>query len=335
MALRQTKKQRLTEVPIIESSYRAPFPFRGPHLTTILAKLVRAVKPLKYIRKRISTPDNDFIDLDFVKNNHTRIAVLVHGLEGCSDSTYMVGMATELGLKGFDTVCVNMRGCSGEINKSFGSYHSGKTDDLRLVIDYVSKDYSEIIIIGFSLGGNQVLKYLGESGNSLSEKIKIGIAVSTPCDLEGSAMELKKLKNKIYLQRFLKSMKSKANQKKAQHPSKKLDIEAINVAKNFHEFDNLFTAPVHGFLDAKDYWKKSSSKQFVSQINIPTLLVNAKNDSFLSVSCYPIREAKNNPNFFLEMPKKGGHLGFLTWPALKGVSWLESRVMDFIIEKFP
>ena len=322
-------------MPIIESSYRAPFPFRGPHLTTILDKLVRAVKPLKYIRERISTHDYDFIDLDFVKNSHTRIAVLVHGLEGSSDSTYMVGMATELGLKGCDTVCVNMRGCSGEINKSFGSYHSGKTDDLGLVIDHVSKDYSEIIIIGFSLGGNQVLKYLGESGNSLSEKIKIGIAVSTPCDLEGSAMELKKLKNKIYLQRFLKSMKLKANQKKAQHPSKKLDIEAINVAKNFHEFDNLFTAPVHGFLDAKDYWKKSSSKQFVSQINIPTLLVNAKNDSFLSASCYPISEAKNNPNFFLEMPKNGGHLGFLTWPAFKGVSWLEGRVVDFIIEKFP
>lgn len=322
-------------MPIIESSYRAPFPFRGPHLTTILAKLVRAVKPLKYIRERISTHDYDFIDLDFVKNSHTRIAVLVHGLEGGSDSTYMVGMATELGLKGCDTVCVNMRGCSGEINKSFGSYHSGKTDDLGLVIDHVSKDYSEIIIIGFSLGGNQVLKYLGESGNSLSEKIKIGIAVSTPCDLEGSAMELKKLKNKIYLQRFLKSMKLKANQKKAQHPSKKLDIEAINVTKDFHEFDNLFTAPVHGFLDAKDYWKKSSSKQFVSQINIPTLLVNAKNDSFLSASCYPISEAKNNPNFFLEMPKNGGHLGFLTWPAFKGVSWLEGRVVDFIIEKFP
>ena len=322
-------------MPIIESSYRAPFPFRGPHLTTILAKLVRAVKPLKYIRERISTHDYDFIDLDFVKNSHTRIAVLVHGLEGGSDSTYMVGMATELGLKGCDTVCVNMRGCSGEINKSFGSYHSGKTDDLGLVIDHVSKDYSEIIIIGFSLGGNQVLKYLGESGHSLSEKIKIGIAVSTPCDLEGSAMELKKLKNKIYLQSFLKSMKLKANQKKAQHPSKKLDIEAINVTKDFHEFDNLFTAPVHGFLDAKDYWKKSSSKQFVSQINIPTLLVNAKNDSFLSASCYPISEAKNNPNFFLEMPKNGGHLGFLTWPAFKGVSWLEGRVVDFIIEKFP
>jgi hypothetical protein len=205
-------------VPIIESSYRAPFPFRGPHLTTILARFGRNVSPLNYSRNRISTPDNDFLDLDFVKNKHSRIAILVHGLEGNSESTYMVGMATELGLIGCDTVCVNMRGCSGEINKSFGSYHSGKTDDLRLVIDHVSKDYSEIIIVGFSLGGNQVLKYLGESGNSLSEKIKIGIAVSTPCDLEGSAMELKKLNNKIYLQRFLKSMKSKANQKKKPTP---------------------------------------------------------------------------------------------------------------------
>ena len=317
-------------MPVIHSSYKASLLFRNGHLSTIIAKFFRNISGVLYKRVRIETPDNDFLDLDFSKNGNKQIAVLVHGLEGSSDSTYMQGMTKKLNNSGWDVVCLNMRGCSGELNLLYRSYHSGKTDDLDLVVNYIQKDYQRIALIGFSLGGNIVLKYLGENGAGLNSKIKIGVAISTPCDLEGSAEELKRAKNVLYMKRFLKSMKAKALERKRLHPEANLDVEAIKKTKNFHEFDSLYTAPAHSFKDVYDYWIKSSSKQFLTAISIPTLLINAVNDPFLSESCYPIKEAQINPNFYLEMPKNGGHLGFLSYSAFRGKSWLEVKVLTFI-----
>ncbi|MBL4623623.1 MAG: alpha/beta fold hydrolase [Flavobacteriales bacterium] len=317
-------------MPLIESSYKAPLLFGGGHTSTILTKLFRKVDGVSFNRKRISTPDNDFLDLDFSKKGNGKIAVLVHGLEGSSESTYMQGMAKELNNNEWDAVCFNMRGCSGEVNLLFSAYHSGKTDDLNLVINQIKNDYQTIILIGFSLGGNLLLKYLGENENRLDSNIKLGIAISAPCDLEGSAVELKKAKNILYMQRFLKTMKAKAREKYKLHPESNLNLEKIEKAKDFHEFDNLYTAPAHGFNDVYDYWSKCSSKQFLANISIPTLLINATNDPFLSESCYPIEEAKNNSNLFLEIPKNGGHLGFLSPSGFRGKSWLEKRVIEFI-----
>ncbi|MBL4652021.1 MAG: alpha/beta fold hydrolase [Flavobacteriales bacterium] len=282
------------------------------------------------VRERISTPDNDFLDLDFPKTNSDKIAVLVHGLEGSSASTYMQGMTKEFNANGWNIVCLNMRGCSGGPNRLFSSYHSGKTDDLNLVINHVKTDYKTIALIGFSLGGNVVLKYLGENAKQLDSKINFGAAISAPCDLEGSAEELRKPKNFLYMMRFLKTLKVEALEKKRLHPEVELKISKVLVANDFHEFDNLYTAPAHGFRDVYDYWSKSSSKQFLSKISIPTLLINSKNDPFLSDSCYPVEEAKNNPNFYLEVPNHGGHLGFLSKKAFHGKSWLEERVLTFI-----
>ncbi len=171
-------------MPIIDSSYTPPIVFRDGHTNTIAAKLLRKVKPIAFQRKRINTPDEDFLDLDCLSQKHARVIILVHGLEGSSSSTYMLGMTREMNRNGWDVVCLNLRGCSGEINRTFPAYHSGKTEDLDLVLSHIEKDYSVIGLIGFSLGGNIVLKYIGEQKDMLQPKIKFGVGVSVPCDLE-------------------------------------------------------------------------------------------------------------------------------------------------------
>lgn len=316
-------------MPIVESTYKSSVLYKGGHTSTISAKIFRKINGVNYVRERITTSDGDFLDLDFSTQQFKRIAILIHGLEGNSSSVYMKGMTKELNQNGWDVVCLNMRGCSGDSNLLYSAYHSGKTDDLDLVVRQIEGDYNTLALIGFSLGGNITLKYIGES-QRLNPKIKIGVAVSAPCDLEGSALQLKKAKNTLYMKRFLKSMKAKAREKHEQHPKAGLDINKIEKAKDFNDFDNLYTAPAHGFKDAVDYWTQCSSKQFLGNITIPTLLINATNDPFLSESCYPKKEAENNPNLYLEIPKNGGHLGFLSSKAFRGQSWLESRVTDFI-----
>lgn len=319
-------------MPIIKSNYTPPIFFRDGHTNTIATKLLRKVKPPSFQRKRITTPDGDFLDLDCLQENNARVAVLIHGLEGSSSSTYMLGMSREMIRNSWDVVCINLRGCSGEANQTFPAYHSGKTEDLELVINTIEKSYSLITLIGFSLGGNIVLKYIGEQKDTLLPKIKVGVGVSVPCDLQGSAIELSKPKNRIYMLRFLKSMLAKTAEKYTLFPHEFVDYELLQSSTDFEMFDNLYTAPANGFSDAQEYWEKCSSVGFLEHIRIPTLLINALDDPFLSSSCYPTITAKNNENLFLEMPKNGGHLGFLSPKAFRGQNWLENRVLGFVSE---
>jgi hypothetical protein len=179
------------------------------------------------------------------------------------------------------------------------------------------------------MGGNITLKYLGER-NSLPENLKAAIAISVPCDLEGSSNALATWNNTIYMQRFLKTLKEKALVKMAKFPNNLLNKDAILNATNFEDLDNAFTAPLFGFKNAKDYWTQSSSKPFLTSIKIPTLIINAKDDTFLSDSCYPIKEVTNNPHLFLEIPTYGGHVGFNTSFFEKNNLWSEIRISQFI-----
>ena len=317
-------------MPIIESSYKPSLLFKNAHFNTVYKTLFYDGKSA-YKRKRITTKDNDFLDLDFSTNNAETLVIAMHGLEGSSQSKYILSVVKYLNSNSLDCVAVNFRGCSGEDNKHMYSYNSGKTDDVITIINYILNNYNykNIVLLGYSMGGNITLKYLGENANIPSE-VKGGIAISTPCDLEGSSNSLANWNNTIYLKRFMKSLKNKTLQKLQKFPECELDKNAIANAKTFKDFDNAVTAPLFGYKNAQDYWRQCSSKQFLNTIKLPTLIINALDDSFLSESCYPFNEAKINSNLFFETPKYGGHVGFNSYFFGKDILWSENRILNYI-----
>ncbi|GFD75100.1 YheT family hydrolase [Tenacibaculum sp. IMCC1] len=319
-------------MPIISDTFSPSLPFKSAHFNTVYRPLFMK-DTIEYNRKRVTTWDADFIDLDFSIVESKSLVLLIHGLEGSSQSNYMIRTSNHLNNIGFDTVCMNLRGCSGEDNLLLETYHSGKTDDVEFIIKHLNSNYNyeNIIIIGFSLGGNLTLKFLGEYNNIPSE-IKGGIAVSVPVDLTSSQAELNKLKNKIYLNEFLRTMKLKLLQKAEKFPDFLLDKELLFKANKFRHLEKQYTVPVFGFKSSEDYWEKASAKPFIPEIKVPTLLINALDDSFLSKECYPIKEAKNMKNFYLSTPNYGGHVGFISSFSNTENRWLEQRISKFIHE---
>ena len=320
-------------MPIIsDSSYRPVYPFRNAHLNTIYPNLFRRVKSLSFQRQRIDTPDGDFLDLDFSTCDSKTAVLVVHGLEGNSYSGYASGLALAANRQGWDAIAMNLRGCSGEANRTHGAYHSGKTDDLDTAVQHLMKShhYKEIILCGFSLGGNLVLKYAGEKGSQLPEIIKATVGVSVPCDLEGSARKLARLSNRAYLIRFLRTLKQKVRNKIRDHEDFPIQLNDLQRVRNFEDFDNLYTAPLHGFKNASDYYQQSSCHFYLYDIQVPTLLINALDDPFLTPECFPFSAATANPNLHFETPKFGGHVGFLTSKRLSIPPWHEDRIMDFL-----
>ena len=299
-------------MPIIESKYRAPLLFRKGHVSTIYSGLFRKTVPVHQERERIRLSDGDFLDLDwsYSKLASRELIVVLHGLEGDAQRPYMLGTASYFNENNVDSVCINLRGCSGEDNLKYRSYHSGATEDLQDVLQHIidSRNYESIFLKGFSLGGNLVLKYLGE-GREVSNQIKAAVAVSVPCYLQGSCRELHTFKNVLYANRFKKHLILRLTKKLERFPNKVSDHELKSI-QTLYDFDNVYTAAAHGFLNADDYYEKSSSLQFLKHISRPTLVINALNDSFLSPECFPVKDAKENNYLFLEMPKHGGHVGF-------------------------
>ena len=318
-------------MPIVNSDYKAPFLFRNGFVSTVYSGLIRRVKGIEQQRERVTLFDEDFLDLDwsYSAEGSTKLIILLHGLEGNGQRPYMLGTAKLFNSNGFDSVCVNFRGCSGEDNVKYRSYHSGATDDLQDVISHIlsTKKYNHIYFHGISLGGNLLLKYLGEN-NSIPDEIKAAIAVSVPCDLYGSCKELHKFKNKPYHDNFKEYLVKKLRVKQKNHKDK-LSLEEVNSIKTLKDFDDVYTSKAHGFKNALDYYEKASCLRFLSNIKVPTLILNALNDSFLSPECYPVKEAKENKNLFLEMPNHGGHVGFHL-PG--GFYYNEKRALDFIRE---
>jgi predicted alpha/beta-fold hydrolase len=315
-------------MPIIDSTYKPRFYFKNGFISTVYSGLVRRVK-LKQERERINLKDGDFLDLDwsYSKEKSDKLLIMLHGLEGDGQRPYMKGAAKLFNDNGIDAVCVNFRGCSGEDNLKFSSYHSGATEDLETVINFAvsEKQYSEIYLKGISLGANIILKYLGER-NHVPSQVKSAIAVSVPCYLVGSAQELHSLKNKLYHDRFLKHLLGRLKKKQKRFPEL-LTQQELDSIKTLSDFDNVYTSKAHGFEDALDYYTRCSSLQFLQNIKTPTLIINALNDSFLSPECFPVKEAKKNENLFLEMPNHGGHAGFID---KKNVYYNEKRALEFV-----
>jgi predicted alpha/beta-fold hydrolase len=301
-------------VPVREPNYTPPWWLRNGHAQTVAGRFFRRVSLPRYGRVRIELADGDFLDLDTISRGHGRVAILVHGLESCAQAPYIRSMAKVLLEDSWDIVAVNLRGCSGEPNRLLRSYHSGVTKDLQAVISHVRGQEPEapIALVGFSLGGNIVLRYLGEQGERVhGQGILLGAGISVPCELESCAERFARPENRIYMNRFLKLLFRKVKHRQHHFPDA-MDYEAILSSKNFHDFDGQFTAPVHGFSSAQDYWTSCSANATARHIAIPTLLVNAEDDPFLTPGCHLLKEAENHPFLHTERTQHGGHVAFIT-----------------------
>lgn len=317
-------------MPVISSTYKRPALFLSRHLETIYPVVFRDVSDVRYQRERLELADGDFLDLDWIRKGSPKLVLISHGLEGNTESKYLKGMARAASNAGYDVLTWNYRGCSEEMNRNFRFYHSGESADLGLVVESVlSRNiYQKIALIGFSVGGNITLKYLGEKGNTLSPFIKAAVAFSVPCDLKAGAEHMALWKSKFYMNRFLRNLHQKVRAKASQFPDK-INDEGFYSIKNFIEFDERYTAPLHGFKDAMEYYRKCSSIFYIPEITIPTLLVSALNDPFLVKECFPVEQAKQHSLFFLETPDKGGHCGFYQYNA-NGNYWSDNRALEFL-----
>jgi len=318
-------------MPLIgNSSYRAPLWLPGGHLQTVFPALFRQPPHVTTRRERLELSDGDFIDLEWSGRSRPRLAILSHGLEADTRTDYIQGMAAALIHHGWDVLAWNFRGCGEGPNRLLRMYHSGATEDLHEVISHaISRHPAENIdLIGFSLGGNLILKYLGERPAVLPPQLHRAVAFSVPCELACSSRQLALRSNRLYMERFLRKMRAKIRAKDLMFPGQ-LELAGLRRIRTFQEFDDRYTAPIHGFLDAADYWARNSCRQFLPAIRLPTLLVNALNDPFLGPGCYPSEEAAASEHFHFEAPAAGGHVGFC--PESGGqVYWSEARVIEFL-----
>lgn len=263
--------------------------------------------------------------------------MLCHGLESNAQAGYIRGMARALRTAGWDVLAWTFRGCGREPNRLARFYHAGETDDLRAVVAHgaASRTYPAVALVGFSLGGNQLLKYLGEAPPPHHPAVVGAAAFSVPVDLTASARALdERRSNRLYRRLFLRSLTAKVRAKSGRFPDQ-FDVTGLRRMRRFAEFDDRYTARLHGFRDADDYWTRSSSRPDLAGIRVPTLLVNARDDPFLPApECFPFAEAEANPCLFFEAPAHGGHVGFVDGRDLAGLArtWAERRAVEFLGE---
>ncbi len=314
-------------MPVISTpEFVPPRFFKNRHLQTIYPAFFRDSRGVDWQRQRLQTPDNDFLDIDFASIGSDSVALLLHGLEGSSDSGYLKGMAHAFNQRGWDAVALNFRGCSGEPNRQWRSYHSGETSDPVFVLNYLLQQYpyQQAVVCGFSLGGNVTLKMLGEYARQLDPRIKAGAGISVPCDLGGAAITI----GGVYSRRFLGTLLPKLKLKAEQH-NRPFSPNVLRGIKTIKDFDNVYTSVAHGFTNADHYYNTCSSKNFIKDIQLPVLLVNALDDPFFSEGCYPFQQAEKSKSFYFLPTRFGGHVGF-THLNRSGEYWSEKVVTDFI-----
>ena len=314
---------------IIDSDFK-PYPLlRNAHLQTIWPRLFHREGSQKYDRKRLELTDGDFLDLDWFPDNpeSRRIVVLVHGLGGSSGSHYIKRIGGGLIKNGFRVVVFNLRGAT-EPNRTPRTYHSGETGDLATVLKLVAEQYQpeNMYLSGFSLGGNVILKWLGENPNQ--ELVSKAVAVSPPFDLSAVSRRLDQGFSRFYRNIILRGLRKYVKSRKAMLESE-IDLEAAYNAKTFTEYDDVVTAPLNGFRDAQDYYSKSSCLQFLDTISKPVLIIHSKDDPFSSPKIIP-SESELGPGVVLELSERGGHLGFVSGGNGPKVDyWLPQRISGF------
>ena len=320
-------------MPLLEkSSYKkAPFLQFNGHLQTIIPSMRRQV-PVHYERERLELKDGDFLDLDWIDQGSQQLVLLTHGLESSTDRHYMKGMAKFFSSMNWDVLAWNCRSCSGEMNRNLRLYHHGEIEDIDEVLKHAlrTKDYEQVVLIGFSMGGAITMKYLGVHGTAIPEPVKAGIAFSAPCNLKAAVKVLEHPFNFLYKQKFLNSLKAKIEQKAVQFPDQ-VDLSHFDKIESWKDFDDFYSGPLNGYKDAEEFYAKASAMNFMEGIKVPTLLVNAQNDPILNAACSPVDLCRAHPNIYLEQPKQGGHVGFHL-PG-KEFAWSEYRAYEFVREQ--
>lgn len=310
------------------SSYRrSPLLFNG-HLESIYPAIFRETA-VPYERERLTLSDGDFVDLDWLDRGSRSLVLLTHGLEGDSSRQYVAGMANLFSEKKWDVLAWNCRSCSGEMNRKLRLYHHGEIGDIGEVIAHAlrTKDYERVALIGFSMGGNINLKYLGVHGKEVPGPISGCVAFSCPTDLKAGSEALDEPSNRIYKKRFLHYLRIKIEQKNEQFPGV-VDLANFEKIKVWKDFDNYFSAPLIGVQDADEFYRIASARNFMPGITVPTLVVQALNDPILPPACFPKDICEASPLLFLELPRHGGHCGF--WRPSEKVSWSERRAWEFL-----
>ena len=311
--------------------YSSPRWLPGGNLQTIYPALFIAKPKVSFRRERWETPDQDFIDVDFVDGQPGQpMVVLFHGLEGSSDSHYSRSLMAAVTARGWSGVIPHFRGCSGELNLAPRFYHSGDSGELdwilrRLQTHFQAIGASKFYVAGVSLGGNALLRWLGESQHQ-AEFVDAACSISAPLDLAGGGVTLAKGFNRLYTQSFLRTLKPKCLLKLQQFPGL-FDRDALLGARDLYTFDNIVTAPLHGYANTEDYWDRASAKHILHDISVPTLVLNARNDPFLPERYLP-QSASSAVR--LEYPQHGGHVGFSVGAPPGSLEWLPSRILHFL-----
>lgn len=313
-----------------ESSFKPAWWLRNPHLQTLWPAICRrTVKDIVLRRERFELADGDFLDLEWTGPDHGPLVLILPGFEGSIDSHYAKGMLRTMTQQGWRGVFMHYRGCSGETNRLPRSYHSGETQDLATVIDalFAREPDLKLSAVGFSLGGNMLLKWLGETGQK--NPLTAAIAISVPFELNKAVTRISKGFSRIYEKHLLRCV-CKRLSSKFQNSTGPIDVSCFSRITSMRDFDNQVTAPLHGFSDADDYYLKSSSRQYLHNIHVPTLLLQSKDDPFMTDDVIPLPHELSK-QVTLEITENGGHVGFVAgkfpWEL---TYWLEQRVPAFL-----
>ncbi len=332
-------------IPFVLRPYRRAWWLPGAHLQTLGGWLLRSRSGVRFHRERVETPDGDFLDLDYAevgalswaaRQPSDPIALVIHGLEGSSTALPVLESARALAAQGIRSVALNFRSCSGAPNRTGRFYHAGETSDLGFVVDLLVRRYpsAPFGVMAYSLGGNVLLKYLGEQGERARHRLRGAVAFSVPFDLSAGANKLECGAGPLYVAHFLRSLRGKYRQK-AEVLGERCDYGRLAAARSFREFDDAITAPLHGFRDAEDYYTSSSSTQFLPHIRVPTLLLHAADDPFLPAEAVPHQHAAMNPSLVAGFTESGGHVGFIAgrrpwapefWAEREGARFLNAML---------
>jgi uncharacterized protein len=319
-------------MPFIKHSThrRAPFLQFNGDLQTIIPSF-RKVEGVTYERERLTLPDGDFVNLDWIDKGSRQLVILTHGLEGNSARPYMLGCAKMFANNGFDVLAWNCRSCGGEMNKHFRLYNHGDIGDIEQVVNQAlrRKNYDQIVLIGYSMGGNVTLKFVAEKQ---PPSVVAAVAFSAPLEMRTSTAILDLPSRWLYKNRFQKGILPKVRAKAEAFPDR-LSLAEIKAATTWEAEQELFFVKINGYASLDDFYEKGSAVNFMPKLKIPSLVVQAQNDPMLSIECLPVQLAENHPFIYLETPKVGGHCGFAL-PNDKVHSWAEYRALNFVNDLF-
>lgn len=325
--------------PFVSRPFRVAPWARGSHAQTLLARVLRPAKGPPLTRERVETPDGDFLDVDWGPDPGATapVALVLHGLEGSARRPYVLSACRELFARGLRPVAMSFRGCSGEPNRTSRFYHSGETGDPTLVLELVRRRCPGRAVgaVGFSLGGNALLKLLGERPDGGRGLVDAAVAISVPFDLAAGErlLEVSRM-GRVYTSYFLRSLRAKVREKAALLDGS-IHIDAALRARTLREFDDAATAPLHGFRDADEYYARCSSSRFITGVAVPTLILHSRDDPFLPTEAIPLEALAANPHVAAALPERGGHVGFLGGTPWRPAFWAEEEAARFLAANLP